>query len=179
MAGEDRHGATGGDQSCDTDAEYYYEFRQRHHCGRCSPHCAVYRRWGKRGCQIHGKPDFRLCHGICGGLCYALFSGDTGDCELAGSRRRNCVLCKSLPACSHLGYAILIYGQHFFRSTSGTGRYGTPYVSESGWHHAESVPGSVFHDHSESGDCRSGTGNIVGKSDSGHSGFWTSVQTGK
>ncbi len=39
----------------------------------------------KRGCQIHGKPDFRLCHGICGGLCYALFSGDTGDCELAGS----------------------------------------------------------------------------------------------
>ena len=52
-------------------------------------------------------------------------------------------------------------------------------VSESGWHHAESVPGSVFHDHSESGDCRSGTGNIVGKSDSGHSGFWTSVQTGK
>ena len=91
----------------------------------------------------------------------------------------NWLLCKSLPACSHLGYAILIYGQHFFRSTSGTGRYGTPYVSESGWHHAESVPGSVFHDHSESGDCRSGTGNIVGKSDSGHSGFWTSVQTGK
>ncbi len=38
------------------------------------------------------QPDFCLRHGICGGLCYALFSGDTGDCELAGSRRRNCVL---------------------------------------------------------------------------------------
>ena len=81
--------------------------------GRCSPHCAVYRA-GEKRMPDHGKPDFRLCHGICGGLCYALFSGDTGDCELAGSRRRNCVLCKSLPACSHLGYAILIYGQHFF-----------------------------------------------------------------
>ncbi|MFR5405762.1 MAG: hypothetical protein ACLTG0_10470 [Oscillibacter sp.] len=45
------------DQSGDTDAEYYYEFRQRHHCGRCSPHCAAYRRWGKEDAEIHGKPD--------------------------------------------------------------------------------------------------------------------------
>ena len=47
-------------------------------------HCTVYRCGGKRGCQIHGKSDFHLCHGICGSLCSVMFSGDTGDRELAG-----------------------------------------------------------------------------------------------
>lgn len=27
---------------------------------------------------------FHLCHGICGSLCRVMFSGDTGDRELAG-----------------------------------------------------------------------------------------------
>jgi len=84
-AGKNWNRAAGGNQSCDTDAEYYYEFRQRHHCGRCRPHCAVYRCRGKRGCQIHGKSDICLCHGICRGLCHTVFSGNTRYHQLAGS----------------------------------------------------------------------------------------------
>ena len=34
--------------------------------------------------QFIGKSDFHLCHGICGSLCCVMFSGDTGDRELAG-----------------------------------------------------------------------------------------------
>ena len=62
-----------------------YEFRQRYHRGRCSSHCAVYRCRGKRGCQIHGKSDICLCHGICRGLCHTVFSGNTRYHQLAGS----------------------------------------------------------------------------------------------
>ena len=41
------------------------------------------------------------------------------------------------------------------------------------------VPGSVFHDHPGSGNCRCSTGYAIGESNSGHGGFRTSVQTGK
>ena len=46
---------------------------------------AVYRCRGKRGCQIHGKSDICLCHGICRGLCHTVFSGNTRYHQLAGS----------------------------------------------------------------------------------------------
>ena len=45
---------------------------------------AVYRCRGKRGCQIHGESDIHLCHGVCGSMCSVMFSGDSGDRELAG-----------------------------------------------------------------------------------------------
>ena len=54
------HGAAGGDQSGNADAEYHHEFRQRDHGGRSSSHCTVYRCGRKRGCQIHGKSDIYL-----------------------------------------------------------------------------------------------------------------------
>lgn len=38
----------------------------------------------KEECQIHGKSDIYLCHGVCGSLCSVMLSGDTGDRELAG-----------------------------------------------------------------------------------------------
>lgn len=40
---------------------------------------------GERGCQIHGKSDICLCHGICRGLCHTVFSGNTRYHQLAGS----------------------------------------------------------------------------------------------
>ena len=92
---------------------------------------------------------------------------------------RHGILCESLPTGSHLGYAIFVYGEHILRSASGAGRYGETYVIEPGRHYAESVPGSVFYDHTGYGHRRSGIGDTFGKSGACYGGIYTFVQTGK
>ena len=48
-----------------------------------------------------------------------------------------------------------------------------------GRHYAESVPGSVFYDHTGYGHRRSGIGDTFGKSGACYGGIYTFVQTGK
>ena len=77
------------------------------------------------------------------------------------------------------GYAIFVYGEHILRGAPGAGRYGETYVIEPGRHYAESVPGSVFYDHSGYGNSGGSAGDTFGKSSACYGGIYTFVQTGK
>ena len=132
LAGPDRNRSAGSNQFGYTGTEYYHKFRNGNHGGRFRVDCTIYRRKRDRECQKHGESNLCLCRMLRSFLCSSCICIHRGDRKLAGSRGRDISPRLYLSSDCGVGYALSLYGEYFFGSASGPGRYGAPHVSESG-----------------------------------------------